>query len=879
MRIVVHGQEAFGKAVLEKLLERGENVIAVFCAPDKEGRPRDPLAVFAEEKGLPVHQPKSWKTPEALELMRSFEPDLCVMAYVTLFVPQPVIDAPKLGTIQYHPSLLPLHRGPSSINWPIAMGRTRTGLTIFWPDEGLDEGPILLQKEVEIGPDETLGDVYFKKLFPIGVDAMLEAVDLVRAGKAPKIPQDHSKATYESWFKKDLAEIDWSKPVSEIYNLIRATNPAPGAWSMLKGTRIDIFDSAKVEGSGSPGEIMAITGEGIQVAAKGGRILIKRLRAAGGQKIPATEYAVSAELKVGDRFDPPSPKSATPSKKAAGGTSVAVRSDIEIARDAKMRPINEVGEKLGIPPEALLPYGQTKAKVSYDFIRSIQDRKDGKLILVTAINPTPAGEGKTTTTVGLGDGLNRIGKKAMSCLREPSLGPCFGMKGGAAGGGYAQVVPMEDINLHFTGDFHAITSANNLLAAMIDNHIYWGNSLGIDPRRVAWRRVMDMNDRALRSIVNSLGGVSNGFPRQDGFDITVASEVMAILCLATDLKDLQRRLGNIVVGYTRDRKPVLARDIKADGAMTVLLKDALMPNLVQTLENNPVFVHGGPFANIAHGCNSVQATRTALKLADYVVTEAGFGADLGAEKFFDIKCRKAGLKPSAAVIVATVRALKMHGGVAKDDLKTENVEAVRKGAENLKRHIENVRKFGIQPVVAINRFITDTDAEMAAVMEIAESAGTRAFPCTHWADGGKGTEDLARHVVELCEGGKADFKPLYPDDMPLWDKIKTIATGLYGAEDISADASVRNQLKDFEANGYGNLPICMAKTQYSFSTNPNLRGAPTGHVVNVREVILAAGAEFIVAVCGDIMRMPGLPSKPSAEQIHLNEQGQIEGLF
>jgi len=467
----------------------------------------------------------------------------------------------------------------------------------------------------------------------------------------------------------------------------------------------------------------------------------------------------------------------------------------------------------------------------------------------------------------------------MCCLREPSLGPCFGMKGGAAGGGYAQVVPMEDINLHFTGDFHAITSANNLLAAMIDNHIYWGNELGIDPRRVAWRRVMDMNDRALRSIVNSLGGVANGFPRQDGFDITVASEVMAILCLATDLKDLQRRLGNIVVGYTRDRKPVLARDLKADGAMTVLLKDALMPNLVQTLENNPVFVHGGPFANIAHGCNSVLATKTALKLADYVVTEAGFGADLGAEKFFDIKCRMAGLKPSAAVIVATVRALKMHGGVAKEDLKAENVEAVRKGAENLKRHIENVRKFGIQPVVAINRFITDTDAEMKAVMEIAESAGTRAFACTHWADGGKGTEDLARHVVEICESGKADFKPLYPDDMPLWDKIKTIATSLYGAEDISADATVRNQLKDFEANGYGHLPICMAKTQYSFSTNPNLRGAPTGHVVNIREVILSAGAEFIVAVCGDIMRMPGLPRVPSAEQIRLNEQGQIEGLF
>lgn len=878
MRIVVHGQEAFGKAVLEKLLERGENVVAVFCAPDKEGRARDPLAVFAQEKGLPVHQPKSWKTPEALELMRSFNPDLCVMAYVTLFVPQPVIDAPKLGTIQYHPSLLPLHRGPSSINWPIAMGRTRTGLTIFWPDEGLDEGPILLQKEVDIGPDETLGDVYFKKLFPIGVDAMMEAVDLVRAGKAPKIPQDHSKATYESWFKKDLAEIDWSKPVSEVYNLIRAANPAPGAWGVLKGVKIDVFDAAKLDGHGTPGEIVGITGEGIQVAAKNGRILIKRLRAAGGQKIPATEYAVSAGLTVGDRFDPVSPKQATGSKKPSGGTSVAVRSDIEIAREAKMKPIAEVGKKLGIPAESLLNYGPTKAKVSYDFINTLKDRKDGKLILVTAINPTPAGEGKTTTTVGLGDGLNRIGKKTMACLREPSLGPCFGMKGGAAGGGYAQVVPMEDINLHFTGDFHAITSANNLLAAMIDNHIYWGNELGIDPRRIAWRRVMDMNDRALRSIVNSLGGVSNGFPRQDGFDITVASEVMAILCLAMDLKDLQRRLGNIVVGYTRDKKPIYARDIKADGAMTVLLKDALMPNLVQTLENNPVFVHGGPFANIAHGCNSVLATRTALKLADYVVTEAGFGADLGAEKFFDIKCRKAGLKPSAAVIVATVRALKMHGGVAKEDLKGENVEAVRKGAENLKRHIENVRKFGIQPVVAINRFITDTDAEMRAVMEIAESAGTRAFPCTHWADGGKGTEELARHVVELCESGKADFKPLYPDEMPLWDKIKTIATNLYGAADISADASVRGQLKDFEAAGYGHLPICMAKTQYSFSTNPNLRGAPSGHVVPVREVILSAGAEFIVAVCGEIMRMPGLPRVPSAEQIYLDEKGLIQNL-
>ncbi len=557
---------------------------------------------------------------------------------------------------------------------------------------------------------------------------------------------------------------------------------------------------------------------------------------------------------------------------------MSVKSDIEVAREAKMKPIAEVGQKVGIPADALLQYGPTKAKVSFDYINSLKDKKDGKLILVTAINPTPAGEGKTTTTVGLGDGLNRIGKRAMSCLREPSLGPCFGVKGGAAGGGYAQVVPMEDINLHFTGDFHAITSANNLLAALLDNHIYWGNSLGIDPRRITWRRVMDMNDRALRSIVNSLGGVSNGFPREDGFDITVASEVMAILCLSMDLKDLERRLGNIVVGYTRDKKPIHARDIKADGAMTVLLKDALMPNLVQTLENNPVFIHGGPFANIAHGCNSVLATRTALKLADYVVTEAGFGADLGAEKFFDIKCRKAGLKPAAAVIVATVRALKMHGGVAKDELKGENVAAVKKGGENLKRHLENIAKFGVPPVVAINRFITDTDAEVAAIKEIAESVGTKAFLCTHWADGGKGTEELARHVVEVCEGGKSNFKPLYPDEMPLWDKIKTIATELYRASDITADASVRNQIKDLQAN-YGNLPICMAKTQYSFSTDPTLRGAPTGHVVPIREVILSAGAEFIVVVCGEIMRMPGLPRVPSADVIRLNAEGQIEGLF
>jgi formate--tetrahydrofolate ligase len=558
---------------------------------------------------------------------------------------------------------------------------------------------------------------------------------------------------------------------------------------------------------------------------------------------------------------------------------MAVKSDIEIAREAKMKPISEVGKKIGIPADALLNYGPYKAKVSFDFINQAQKNKDGKLILVTALTPTPAGEGKTTTTVGLGDGLNRLGKRAMSCLREPSLGPCFGVKGGAAGGGYAQVVPMEDINLHFTGDFHAITSANNLLAAMIDNHIYWGNSVGLDPRRVAWRRVLDMNDRALRSIVNSLGGVANGFPREDGFDITVASEVMAIFCLAMDLKDLERRIGNIVIGYTRDRKPVRARDVNADGAMTVLLKDALMPNLVQTLENNPVFIHGGPFANIAHGCNSVLATKTALKLCDYVVTEAGFGADLGAEKFFDIKCRKAGLNPAAAVIVATVRALKMHGGIAKDDLKNENVAAVTKGCDNLKRHIENVKKFGVPPVVAINRFITDTDAEIKAVVQAAESVGAKAFLCTHWADGSKGLEALSRHVIELADSGQSKFKPLYPDDMPLWDKVKTIATNLYGATDITADTAIRNQFKDLQAAGYGTLPICMAKTQYSFSTDPNLKGAPSNHVIPIREVRLAAGAEFVVVICGEIMTMPGLPKVPSANSIRLNEKGQIEGLF
>ena len=563
-----------------------------------------------------------------------------------------------------------------------------------------------------------------------------------------------------------------------------------------------------------------------------------------------------------------------------GGTPpVSVKSDIEIAREAKMKPIGDVAAKIGVPADALLQYGPSKAKITASFIESLKDKPDGKLILVTAISPTPAGEGKTTTTVGLGDGLNRIGKKAMMCLREPSLGPCFGVKGGAAGGGYAQVVPMEDINLHFTGDFHAITSAHNLLSALLDNHIYWGNKLGIDARRVEWKRVMDMNDRALRMIVNSLGGTANGFPREDGFDITVASEVMAILCLSMDLKDLERRLGNIIVAYTRDKAPIRARDLKGDGAMTVLLKDALMPNMVQTLENNPVFIHGGPFANIAHGCNSVLATKTALKLADYVVTEAGFGADLGAEKFFNIKCRKAGIAPSATVIVATVRALKMHGGVAKDDLKHENVAAVTKGCENLKRHIENVNKFGVPAVVAVNRFITDTDAEIQEIMRVAESLGTKAFMCTHWADGGKGTEALAHHVVNVINEGKANFKPLYPDEMTLRDKVKTIATEIYHAADISCDSAIETRFKELEAAGFGHLPVCMAKTQYSFSTDASKRGAPSGHIVPVRELRLAAGAEFVVVVTGDVMTMPGLPRVPSADSIRLNDHGQIEGLF
>ena len=558
---------------------------------------------------------------------------------------------------------------------------------------------------------------------------------------------------------------------------------------------------------------------------------------------------------------------------------MSYKSDIEIAREAQKRPIQEIGSKLGIPSEHLLPYGHDKAKVSQDFINSVQKNDDGKLILVTAINPTPAGEGKTTTTVGLGDGLNRIGKKAAICIREASLGPCFGMKGGAAGGGYAQVVPMEEMNLHFTGDFHAITSAHNLLAAMIDNHIYWGNALEIDERRVAWRRVMDMNDRALRDIVTSLGGVSNGFPRQTGFDITVASEVMAILCLATDLDDLQKRLGDIIVAYRRDKTPIYCRDIKADGAMTVLLKDAMQPNLVQTLENNPAFVHGGPFANIAHGCNSVMATTTALKIADYVVTEAGFGADLGAEKFMNIKCRKAGLAPSVVVVVATIRAMKMNGGVAKSDLGDENVDAVIQGRPNLGRHIENVKSFGVPVVVAINHFVTDTDAEVKAVQDYVSDMGSEAILCKHWEKGSEGTVDLAERVAEIADSEIGNFAPLYNDEMSLLGKIETIAKRIYRADEVLADAKIRNQLKEWEAAGYGNLPVCMAKTQYSFTTDPNRRGAPTGHSVPVREVRLSAGAGFIVVICGEIMTMPGLPSKPASESIMLNETGQIEGLF
>ena len=565
--------------------------------------------------------------------------------------------------------------------------------------------------------------------------------------------------------------------------------------------------------------------------------------------------------------------------RASKGSKVAVKSDIEIAQAAKVLPIQEIGAKLGIPEEALIPYGHDKAKISYDFINANSDRGDGKLILVTAVSPTPAGEGKTTTTVGLGDAMNLIGRQTTICLREPSLGPCFGMKGGAAGGGYAQVVPMTDINLHFTGDFHAIGAAHNLLAALIDNHMHWENQLNIDPRRVTWRRVVDMNDRALRTITSGLGGYHNGVVREAGFDITVASEIMAIFCLATSLADLEDRLGKIVLGYTRQNEPVTVRELNSQGSMTALLKDALQPNLVQTMENNPALMHGGPFANIAHGCNTVMATKTALKLSDYVVTEAGFGADLGAEKFLNIKCRKAGLKPDAVVLVATIRALKMQGGVPKDELTKENVAALTDGCKNLGRHIRNLGKFGVPVVVGINRFTADTDAESAAVKEFCKGFGVQAVDCTHWADGGKGTKELAEHVTQLCDSGAAQFRTLYTDDISLWEKTRRVAREIYGADDIIADKKVRDQFARFEQEGYGKYPVCMAKTQYSFSTDPNLLGAPTGHVVPIREIRLAAGAEFIVVICGAIMTMPGLPRKPAADNIRVNSEGQIEGLF
>ena len=558
-----------------------------------------------------------------------------------------------------------------------------------------------------------------------------------------------------------------------------------------------------------------------------------------------------------------------------------VKSDIQIAREAKMQPINDILAKINVPDEstAFSPMGRHIAKINLEYLDTLKDKPNGKLILVTAITPTPAGEGKTTTSVGLNDGLNKIGKKSIVCLREPSLGPSFGMKGGAAGGGYAQVVPMEQINLHFTGDFHAITSAHNLLSALIDNHIYWGNKLDIDVRRIAWKRVMDMNDRSLRSININLGGVANGFPREDGFDITVASEIMAIFCLSNDLEDLEKRIGNITIAYTRDKKPVYAKDLKAQGPMTVLLKDAIRPNVTQTLENNPAIIHGGPFANIAHGCNSVIATKTGLKLADYVVTEAGFGADLGAEKFLDIKCRKSDLKPSCVVIVATIRALKMHGGVAKDDLKTENVEALKKGLVNLQRHVENVKKFGLPVAVAVNHFIKDTDNEVKALIEFCDTIGVKASLCTHWANGGEGTKELASHVAELCEKNEDKFKFLYESKTPLFKKIETIAKEIYRADEVIADTKIRDQLKSFEDAGYGDFPICIAKTQYSFSTDPSLKGAPTGHSLPIREIKLSSGAEFIVVICGAVMTMPGLPRVPAADSIKLNKDGEIEGLF
>jgi formate--tetrahydrofolate ligase len=595
---------------------------------------------------------------------------------------------------------------------------------------------------------------------------------------------------------------------------------------------------------------------------------------------PAYSSGNAAAKSQGKRYMSVQPRESAEKNRRSDEQHRKPKSDIEISQAAVMRPIIEVAaEKLDIPSEYVLPYGHYKAKIALDYIASLADRPDGKLILVTAITPTPAGEGKTTTTVGLGDALNYLGKKAVICIREPSLGPCFGVKGGAAGGGYAQVVPMEDINLHFTGDFHAVGAANNLLAALIDNHVYWGNKLDIDTRRITWRRAVDMNDRALRQIVTSLGGAANGFPREAGFDITVASEVMAIFCLASDLADLQRRLGNIQIGQTRDKKPVKASELSAAGPMAALLKDALAPNLVQTLENNPAFIHGGPFANIAHGCNSVIATKAALKLADYVVTEAGFGADLGAEKFFDIKCRKAGLKPDCAVLVATIRALKMHGGVAKDDLKKENLQALEKGFANLERHVQNLRRYDLPVIVSVNRFSTDTEAELALLERLCAAISVECILADHWAQGAAGAEDLAKAVVRTIETKPSDFHPLYPDDMSLWDKTRTIAQEIYGAADVTADKSVRDRFAELEKEGFGKFPICVAKTQYSFSTNPDAKGAPSDFVIPIREVRLSAGAEFVVVICGDIMTMPGLPKVPAANAIELAPDGRISGLF
>ena len=559
-----------------------------------------------------------------------------------------------------------------------------------------------------------------------------------------------------------------------------------------------------------------------------------------------------------------------------------VKSDIEIAREAKMKPIKDILDSISVPDEnsSYSPISRYIAKIKLEYLNTLKNKKDGKLILVTAITPTPAGEGKTTTSVGLNDGLNKIGKKSIVCLREPSLGPSFGMKGGAAGGGYAQVVPMEQINLHFTGDFHAITSAHNLLSALIDNHIYWGNKLNIDIRRITWKRVMDMNDRSLRSININLGGIANGYPREDGFDITVASEIMAIFCLSNNLKDLEKRIGNITIGYTNDKKPIFAKDLKAEGPMTVLLKDAMRPNITQTLENNPAIIHGGPFANIAHGCNSVIATKAGLKLCDYVVTEAGFGADLGAEKFLNIKCRKSQLKPSCVVLVATIRALKMHGGITKNDLKNENVEAVKKGLINIERHIKNIKKFGLPLTVAINHFTSDTDKEVKTLIKFCDSLGVKAHLCTHWSNGGEGTKELAEYVVSLCDKyNKNDFKFLYDENASLFKKVETIAKEIYHASEVVADTKVREQFKKFEEKGYGKFPICIAKTQFSFSTDPNLKGAPSGHVLPIREIRLSSGAEFIVVVCGAIMTMPGLPKTPAADSIKLNDKGETEGLF